>query len=164
MSAPSTKRVLGHDFRPMTPSEWQGFAGADEGTLICVHDDVVLLHPRGSDHRGGCGLPRDHLDGGGSVSTPAEDITFALYDQAKQTFTHSYPTYEAYEASPDAGTEDLLVEVELLGHDHYRLAATQYYCKEGVFEMTITQPLPRALRTFAAALAMDTQVEMGVAL
>lgn len=42
MSAP-VKRVLGHDFRPMTQLDWCTFAGADEGTLICEYEDTTLL-------------------------------------------------------------------------------------------------------------------------
>ena len=35
----------------------------------------------------------------------------------------------------------------------------QYYERDGVLKLTITQPLNRALATFAALLAADTQLE-----
>lgn len=39
--------VLGYKFRPMTKHDWEGFAGAEEGTLICndPSDRVLLWHP-----------------------------------------------------------------------------------------------------------------------
>jgi hypothetical protein len=36
-------RMLGHEFRPMDKTDFETFAGADEGCLICELDDVVLI-------------------------------------------------------------------------------------------------------------------------
>lgn len=41
---------LGHDFVPMSGSDWDAFGGAEEGTLICYCPDeatVLLLAPDG---------------------------------------------------------------------------------------------------------------------
>lgn len=41
---PITKRVLGHDFRPMSEHfDHEAFAGADPGSWIAYLDDVVLI-------------------------------------------------------------------------------------------------------------------------
>ena len=36
-------RLLGHEFKPMSRSDWDGFAGADEGSLICSCSDGTVL-------------------------------------------------------------------------------------------------------------------------
>jgi hypothetical protein len=54
-----------------------------------------------------------------------------------------------------------LVEVEEKGRDHYVLDCTQYYASEGVCKLEITQPLQRALKTFAAVIAADALLESG---
>lgn len=36
-------RLLGHVFYPMTQEDWQGFAGAEPGTLICHLEHAILL-------------------------------------------------------------------------------------------------------------------------
>lgn len=36
-------KLLGHEFRSMTPADYDDFAGADEGSLICMLDDIVLI-------------------------------------------------------------------------------------------------------------------------
>lgn len=40
---PEGKQVLGHNFVPFTDSDWQGWAGAEEGSLICHSDGAVLI-------------------------------------------------------------------------------------------------------------------------
>lgn len=43
-------KIFGYVFREMTRSEWDGFAGAEPGTLICTDlDGVVLLWDHSSD-------------------------------------------------------------------------------------------------------------------
>lgn len=43
------KKALGHKFNPMSEGDWDAFAGADEGTLICYLDEItLLLTPEGS--------------------------------------------------------------------------------------------------------------------
>lgn len=46
----NVKIVLGHKFRPFYQLDWQGYAGADEGSYICyIEPDVTLiLSPNGS--------------------------------------------------------------------------------------------------------------------
>lgn|ERR1044072_2786303 len=36
-------RRFGHTFKPMSGNDWDGFAGADEGSFICYTDDAVLI-------------------------------------------------------------------------------------------------------------------------
>jgi hypothetical protein len=47
----TTRRVLGHNFVPMTQSDWEGLSGAEEGSLICYPDPdedlVLILSPSG---------------------------------------------------------------------------------------------------------------------
>jgi hypothetical protein len=41
-------RELGHTFYPMTESDWDGLAGADENSLIAHSDDAILImSPKG---------------------------------------------------------------------------------------------------------------------
>jgi hypothetical protein len=44
-----TTELLGYRFEPMDDNDWQTFAGADEGTLICYLDNgtALLLSPDG---------------------------------------------------------------------------------------------------------------------
>lgn len=43
------KRVLGHDFVPFSEQDWCGWAGAEEGSLIChCGDTVLILSPDGT--------------------------------------------------------------------------------------------------------------------
>jgi hypothetical protein len=45
-----TKHVLGYDFRPFEEADWDGFAGADEGSFIHYCDDqktVLIWSPDG---------------------------------------------------------------------------------------------------------------------
>lgn len=45
-----TKHVLGHDFKPFDKTDWDCFAGSDEGSLICYCPDektVLILSPNG---------------------------------------------------------------------------------------------------------------------
>lgn len=37
-------QIMGHEFKPMTSDDWDGFAGATEGTLICALDSCILLY------------------------------------------------------------------------------------------------------------------------
>ena len=51
--SPEPKIILGHKFVPMSEDDWEGFAGAEEGTLICWAPDeqtCLLLAPDGSIH------------------------------------------------------------------------------------------------------------------
>ena len=41
-------RILGHEFRQMTSEDYDGFAGADEGSWICELEDTVLIWSPGS--------------------------------------------------------------------------------------------------------------------
>ena len=60
--------------------------------------------------------------------------------------------------STPARTPDSVV---MVSEDHgvYTMECLQYYERDGVLKLTITQPLNRALATFAALLAADTQLE-----
>jgi hypothetical protein len=47
---PLTKTVLGYTFKTMTRMDWDSFAGAEEGSLIChdCKDATLILHPDGT--------------------------------------------------------------------------------------------------------------------
>ncbi len=58
------------------------------------------------------------------------------------------------------GDERNSAVVEEVAPGKFQISLDQYYSKDGVFAMTITQPLERAIRTFIAALAADTEEEI----
>ena len=60
------------------------------------------------------------------------------------------------------GSDKNPVTVTCLDVNHYKIEAEMYYCSSGQFEMTITQPLERAIRTFMAAMIADSELETGV--
>lgn len=42
-------KILGHEFRPMAQGDFNAFAGADEGAMICYLAEVTLIaSPDGS--------------------------------------------------------------------------------------------------------------------
>jgi hypothetical protein len=55
----------------------------------------------------------------------------------------------------------VLVEVEWKGPNHWTLSCVQYYARDGVCQLEITQSLNRALQTFAAILAAAAELEGG---
>lgn len=59
----------------------------------------------------------------------------------------------------DGDGDNILVEVTE-DRGVITLDCTQYYCREGILRLTITQPLERALATFAALLQADTRLEV----
>jgi hypothetical protein len=46
------KTVLGYKFRALAPHDWDGFAGAEPGSLICTDraDDVIMIPLAGRRH------------------------------------------------------------------------------------------------------------------
>lgn len=47
----TAKKVLGYTFHEMDELDWSGFAGAEEGSLICYENDMCLiLSPSGVIH------------------------------------------------------------------------------------------------------------------
>jgi hypothetical protein len=59
----------------------------------------------------------------------------------------------------DEGGEDTIVAVYSVAPDTWRLVAEDYYGPRGKCELTITQDLGRALRTFGALLVHDANEE-----
>lgn len=93
--------------------------------------------------------------------------TIAMFDNSEGELMHHADgsimlfTEEEY-VKDHEGTEDVPVTFKRHKNaEKYTIECPVYYSSEGVFEMTITQPLHRALRTFAAALKRDT-VEEGL--
>jgi len=65
------------------------------------------------------------------------------------------------EAAENYGGDGALVEVEWKGPNHWTLSCVQYYARDGLCQLEITQSLNRALQTFAAILAADAELEGG---
>lgn len=44
-------KIFGHEFVPMSQSDWDAFAGADDGSLICYPSDgtVLIYSPHAKD-------------------------------------------------------------------------------------------------------------------
>ncbi|SED16466.1 hypothetical protein SAMN05444161_2655 [Rhizobiales bacterium GAS191] len=97
-----------------------------------------------------------------------DDPTAALFDlwhdmlAVAPAFTKTF-VIEQYEGTWKEGEwegdERAAADVEELPGGAYRIELQQYYSKDGVFQMTISQPLDRAMRTFVAALRADTELE-----
>lgn len=61
----------------------------------------------------------------------------------------------------ELGSEDCLVQVEEIKPGMFHISVIMYYERDGIMEMTITQPRDRAIKTFLAAVTMDGLIQIG---
>jgi hypothetical protein len=71
------------------------------------------------------------------------------------SYRESADEQECYNFDGDATP----VEVTDLGGGAWKLRTDVYYSRGGYLELQLTQPLDRALRTFAGLLSVDTELE-----
>jgi exonuclease VII small subunit len=69
---------------------------------------------------------------------------------------------EITEKQKESGFHDFLIIVEELDKCHFRLESSQYYYKDGILKLEITQPLERALETFRRLLNADQQIDLNM--
>lgn len=68
-------------------------------------------------------------------------------------------SWSTIEEDPLDGSTVATVREDRFIPNKFSISCDQYYSKDGEFDLTITQPLERAMRTFMAALVADEREE-----